>query len=98
MQKCALQQLPLVTYQFYLLLSQVVGLLSNILSRRFEFQADAFAVSLGKAEELKQALKILDAKNRSAVNVDPLYSAYHHSHPPLVERLTAVDAATKKGE
>jgi STE24 endopeptidase len=78
--------------------AQVVGLLTNILSRRFEFQADAFAVSLGKAEELKQALKILDAKNRSAVNVDAWYSAYHHSHPPLVERLTAVDAATKKEE
>ncbi|EIE26911.1 hypothetical protein COCSUDRAFT_27312 [Coccomyxa subellipsoidea C-169] len=96
------QQPAFIAYTLFSIISapvnEVVGLLSNILSRRFEFQADAFAVSLGKAEELKQALKILDAKNRSAVNVDPLYSAYHHSHPPLVERLTAVDAATKKGE
>jgi STE24 endopeptidase len=76
----------------------VIGLLSNILSRRYEFQADGFAVSLGKAEELKHALKILDAKNRSAVNVDAWYSAYHYSHPPLVERLNAIDVAAKKAQ
>lgn len=76
----------------------MVGLLSNILSRKYEFQADSFAVSLGKAEELKHALKVLDAKNRSAVNVDGWYSAYHHSHPPLVERLNAIDLAAKKEE
>ncbi|KAK9914960.1 hypothetical protein WJX75_002949 [Coccomyxa subellipsoidea] len=96
------QQPAFIAYTLFSIISapvnEVVGLLTNILSRRFEFQADAFAVSLGKAEELKQALKILDAKNRSAVNVDAWYSAYHHSHPPLVERLTAVDAATKKEE
>lgn len=96
------QQPAFIAYTLFSIISapvnEVVGLLSNILSRRFEFQADAFAVSLGKGEELKEALKILDAKNRSAVNVDAWYSAYHHSHPPLVERLTAVDAATKKEE
>ena len=26
------------------------------------------------------------------------YSAYHHSHPPLVERLYAIDAAAKKAQ
>ncbi|BDA43105.1 CAAX prenyl protease 1 homolog [Coccomyxa sp. Obi] len=96
------QQPAFIAYTLFSIISapvnEVVGLLTNILSRRFEFQADAFAVSLGKGEELKEALKILDAKNRSAVNVDAWYSAYHHSHPPLVERLTAVDAATKKEE
>jgi hypothetical protein len=29
-------------------------------------------------------------------NVDPLYSSYHHSHPPLAERLGAISAALKK--
>lgn len=77
---------------------QVLGLLSNIMSRRYEFQADNFAASLGHSEELKQALKKLDAKNRSAVNVDAWYSAYHHSHPPLVERLAAIDDMSKKAE
>ena len=77
---------------------QVLGLLSNIMSRRYEFQADNFAASLGHSEELKQALKKLDAKNRSAVNVDAWYSAYHHSHPPLVERLAAIHDMSKKAE
>ena len=50
--------------------AQVLGLAGNVLSRRFEFQADAFAVSLGRSEPLKGALHKLDVKNRSAVNVD----------------------------
>ena len=70
---------------------QVASLLTNILSRRYEFQADDFAVGLGHAQDLKAALRKLDAKNRSAQNVDPYYSAYHYSHPPLVERLRAID-------
>lgn len=35
---------------------------------------------------------------QGAVNVDALYSSYHHSHPPLLERLAAIDAAMKKGK
>ena len=77
---------------------QVVGLLTNILSRRFEFEADGFAVKLGHHQSLCRALKKLDAKNRSATNVDMLYSAYHYSHPPLVERLSAIDADAKKSQ
>ena len=58
--------------------------------------ADEFAVKQGHAEPLKEALVILDHKNRSSTNVDPWYSAYHHSHPPLVQRLGAIEAAEKK--
>eukprot|EP01025_Chloroclados_australasicus_P060823 TRINITY_DN7869_c0_g1_i1.p4 TRINITY_DN7869_c0_g1~~TRINITY_DN7869_c0_g1_i1.p4 ORF type:complete len:174 (+),score=23.36 TRINITY_DN7869_c0_g1_i1:116-637(+) len=68
----------------------------NIISRRFEFQADRFAVDLNKTEDLKTALITISKENKSAMNVDPLYSAYHYSHPPLVERLKAIDAAGKK--
>ena len=60
--------------------------------------ADAFAVELGHAGSLKQALVILDHKNRSSTNVDPWYSAYHHSHPPLVQRWGAIDEAEKKAQ
>jgi STE24 endopeptidase len=75
---------------------QVLGLLSNIVSRRFEFQADAFGAGLGKGGALKEALCALDKENKGAVNTDPLYSAYHYSHPPLLERLAAIDAGMKK--
>ncbi|KAL3150901.1 hypothetical protein ABBQ32_000651 [Trebouxia sp. C0010 RCD-2024] len=77
-------------------LDEVIGLLINQLSRRYEFQADKFAVKLGHAPELREALKKLDSNNKSAPNVDPWYSAYHYSHPPLVERLNAIDTASKK--
>jgi STE24 endopeptidase len=77
---------------------EVLGLLSNLVSRTFEFQADAFAASCGKAEDLKGALLVLDKENKGALASDPLYSAYHHSHPPLIERLAALDAASKKAE
>lgn len=39
------------------------------------------------------ALQLM-AKNSSIYDVDPLYSALHHSHPTLAERLTAIDAAS----
>ena len=38
----------------------------------------------------------LQEENLSAMNTDPLYSAYHYSHPPLVERLRAIDGEDKK--
>lgn len=54
-------------------------------------QADGFAVKLGLGTELRAALLKLEEKNKSTMNVDPLYSAYHYSHPPLEERLKAID-------
>ena len=75
---------------------QVLGLITNVISRAYEFQADRFAVTLGHARPLAAALKVLDKKNRSATNVDRWYSAFHHSHPPLVQRLEAINGREKK--
>ena len=75
---------------------EVLGLLQNVVSRKFEFQADNFGVSLGWGKDLKTALCVLDKENKGPPNVDELYSAYHYSHPPLPERLRAIDAAMKK--
>lgn len=69
----------------------VVGFLFNMLSRRYEFQADAFAVELKYGKELKGGLIRLQEENKSPSNIDPWYSTYHHTHPPLVERLKAID-------
>mmetsp|Transcript_11412 Transcript_11412/g.16832 ORF Transcript_11412/g.16832 Transcript_11412/m.16832 type:complete len:513 (-) Transcript_11412:263-1801(-) len=68
----------------------VLSFLMNILSRRNEFQADAFAVGLGYAPELQRGLVKLQLENLGNLNPDPWYSTYHYSHPPLVERLTAI--------
>ncbi|XP_059318189.1 CAAX prenyl protease 1 homolog [Lycium ferocissimum] len=68
----------------------------NLVSRAFEFQADTFAKKLGYAAPLRAGLVKLQEENLSAMNTDPWYSAYHYSHPPLVERLAAIDEADKK--
>ncbi|XP_039114501.1 CAAX prenyl protease 1 homolog [Dioscorea cayenensis subsp. rotundata] len=63
----------------------------NLVSRAFEFQADAFAKKLGYGAALRAGLVKLQEENLSSMNTDPWYSAYHYSHPPLAERLAAID-------
>lgn len=55
-----------------------------------------FAVDQGKGKDLRAALLKMEEQNKQTMNVDSLYSAYHYSHPHLVERLAAIDAALKK--
>jgi len=71
---------------------QFLSLLMTMLSRRFEFQADSFAASMGKSEGLQNGLFTIHEENKGDLNPDPWYSWYHFSHPPLVERLRALKA------
>jgi STE24 endopeptidase len=58
------------------------------LSRRFERQADDYALaSLGTAEPLIKAFERMAADNLTNLNPHPLYVRFHYSHPPLVERI-----------
>lgn len=68
----------------------VVRLLMNVLSRKFEFEADAFGAKLGYSRELASSLIKLQIQNLSAMDADWMYSSYHHSHPILTERLRAL--------
>ncbi|XAR54027.1 Ste24 endopeptidase [Bertholletia excelsa] len=77
-------------------LQHLVSFGLNLVSRSFEFQADAFAKKLGYGSALRAGLVKLQEENLSAMNTDPWYSAYHYSHPPLVERLAALDEQDKK--
>ncbi|KAF3796506.1 CAAX prenyl protease 1-like protein [Nymphaea thermarum] len=79
-------------------LQHLVSFVLNLVSRAFEFQADAFAKKLGFGAPLRAGLVKLQEENLSAMNTDPWYSAYHYSHPPLVERLAALDAPDKKAD
>lgn len=80
---------------FMLLVSpteQLLSLLMTMLSRRNEFQADSFAAKMGKSDGLQSGLFQIHEENKGDLNPDPLYSWYHFSHPPLVERLRALKA------
>ncbi|KAJ7389941.1 CAAX prenyl protease 1 [Desmophyllum pertusum] len=67
--------------------NELLGFLMTVLSRKFEFQADDFAKSLGFATYLRSSLIKLHKDNLGFPVADKLYSAYHYSHPPLIERL-----------
>lgn len=66
----------------------------NSRTRKYEYEADAFAVQLGTKADLKTALIKLHVENLSSPHSDKLYSMYHHSHPTLPERLRAMDEYT----
>ncbi|MDH5603436.1 MAG: M48 family metallopeptidase [Cyclobacteriaceae bacterium] len=73
-------------------LSSLTGIVMNIYSRKNEFEADAFARDTYKAEPLKEALKKLSVDNLSNLYPHPVYVFVHYSHPPLLVRLSALDA------
>jgi STE24 endopeptidase len=65
-------------------------------TRKFEFEADNFAVKLKHGEPLVNALRVLEKENKTDPVVDSLYSSYHYSHPPMQERIQAIQAAVQK--
>jgi len=67
--------------------SMLTGLFFNFLSRRFEYQADAFAAKLGYKLDLGDALIGLSEKNLGNLTPHPAYVFVHYSHPPLLARL-----------
>ena len=61
------------------------------LSRRYEYQADAFAAAAMRGpESLIGALRKLNEKNLSNLTPHPLYSGFYYSHPTLLEREQAL--------
>lgn len=62
--------------------------LTNALSRKHEYEADAFARKAleDDPQPLLQALRVLSEKNLSNLTPHPLFSAFHYSHPTLLER------------
>jgi STE24 endopeptidase len=74
-----LMVVPLLTFFLSPLMAQ--------LSRRHEFQADAYAMRQTSGADLASALLKLFKDNASTLTPDPLYARFYHSHPPASERL-----------
>lgn len=77
--------------KLYLPVDYFQNFLALYLSRRAEYQADAFAIKHGHAESLKTGLVNLYKRNKGPLVTDPLYSSCTNSHPTLIERLMAID-------
>jgi STE24 endopeptidase len=60
------------------------------LSRRHEFEADAWAAAQACGAALASALLKLHEDNASTLTPDPVYARFYYSHPPAVERLAAL--------
>ena len=60
---------------------------SNLMSRKHEYQADAFAATHTDAKDLISSLIKLYKENSSSLSPDKLYSAFHDSHPSAVLRI-----------
>jgi STE24 endopeptidase len=60
------------------------------LSRRHEFEADAWAAAQADGAALASALLKLHEDNASTLTPDPVYARFYYSHPPAVERLAAL--------
>ena len=63
------------------------------LSRRHEFEADAYACAHADGRDLASALVKLYQDNASTLTPDPVYARFYYSHPPAAERLAQLPAA-----
>ncbi|KAI5779463.1 peptidase family M48-domain-containing protein [Geopyxis carbonaria] len=79
-------------------LDTFIKLLMNVLSRKFEYEADAFAVKLGYSADLAKSLIKLQIQNLSTMDTDWIYSSYYYTHPILPERLRAMGWKGEKVE
>lgn len=71
--------------------SFILSLLTNSLSRKYEFQADKYASENTPGSFLISSLKLLTAANMTDLTPNPWYVRVYYSHPPLKERISAIN-------
>jgi STE24 endopeptidase len=71
-------------------ISTVIGLATNIFSRKNEYAADRFTKENYNGEDLIKALKKQSSKNLSNLTPHPVYVFFHYSHPTLLQRIRAL--------
>ncbi|GLS14887.1 M48 family metallopeptidase [Hydrogenophaga electricum] len=64
------------------------------LSRRHEFEADAYAATQTNGQDLASALLKLYKDNASTLTPDPVYARFYYSHPPAHERIGRLQGAS----
>ena len=66
--------------------------ISAYFQRKFEFEADDFAANNAKASKMISGLVKLYEENANTLTPDPLYSAFHYSHPPAAIRIAHLES------
>lgn len=80
----------IVFFTLYTPVSSAFDLVGNLISRRHEYQADAYAVSYGYGDQLISSLKKLSATSLSNLMPHPLYVFFNYSHPTLYQRIKKI--------
>jgi STE24 endopeptidase len=69
----------------------VLSIVMNVVSRKHEYEADAFAAdTVGSAEPLVNGLKTLSVSNLGNLTPDNLTVILNYSHPPILQRIAAL--------
>lgn len=76
--------------------NSLLSFFATALSRKYEFEADNFAVSLNYPIELRSALIKLGKDNLDYPIYDKLYSSWYHSHPTLLHRIENIKIQLSK--
>ena len=82
----------------YTPVSKLIGVCMNVFSRKNEFQADAYAASTSNPAALISALKKLSIDNLSNLWPHGWFVFFYYSHPPLVQRLRALESHITKSQ
>lgn len=77
----------------------ILSIFGNILSRRYEYDADAYSVkTYGKPDSMIAALKKLNVENLSNLTPHPMKVFLSYSHPPVLERIKAIRESAERIE
>lgn len=88
-----------IYFSYYLSFVNIfLSYLQSYVSRKFEVEADEFAINLGLGLELRSGLIKLYQDNKAPPVTDKWYSIYVNSHPTLEERVDFIDKKLKKNE
>lgn len=74
----------------YAPIDMIVSIFMQILSRKYEFEADEFASTTYRKEPMIEALKKLSKDNLSNLTPHPFYVFLNYSHPPVLQRIKTI--------
>jgi STE24 endopeptidase len=85
------REMPVAGLLLFVLLLPLVStwfrMIPSYVSRRHEFEADAYAAQHSDGKDLASALVKLQRDNAATLTPDPIYAAVNHSHPTIVQRI-----------
>jgi STE24 endopeptidase len=68
----------------------IFAIFGNILSRKHEYEADAYSKEFYDSKKLKSALVKLSKNNLTNLKPQSAYEFFHYSHPSILKRLEAL--------